>query len=55
VSVTTDEVREAFARMLASRAAIAIAGKVPKGITEHAAEVFPSPSGRGSNAARAVR
>jgi predicted Zn-dependent peptidase len=39
-AVTADDVREAFARMLAWREAVAIAGKVRKGTLERARELF---------------
>ncbi len=39
-AVTSGDVRDAFARMLASREAVAIAGKVKKGTLERARELF---------------
>jgi predicted Zn-dependent peptidase len=43
-AVTAGEVRTAFERLLASRAAVAIAGRLRKGAVERARELFAAPS-----------
>jgi hypothetical protein len=43
-AVTAGEVRSAFERLLASRAAVAIAGRLRKGAVERARELFAAPS-----------
>ena len=44
-AVTADEVRDAFARMLASPASVAIAGRLRKGAVERVRELFPARPG----------
>jgi predicted Zn-dependent peptidase len=41
-AITASDVRRAFAQMLESREAVAIAGKIRKGILERAREIFAS-------------